>query len=241
MDFASEERLTVVDHPLIKHKLSVIRNEDTPDYLFRQTVREITLLEGYAATQDLATRSVEVKTPIATCECESIRGIEPVVVPILRAGLGMLDGMLDLIPTAPVAHLGMYRDEITHEPHEYYAKMPDYIVERSVLLVDPMLATGGSLCAAIDALRKQPALSSHRPRACRPYLSMIPLCAYSPALSTKVLMRMPTSSPAWVTRAIAFSVPKARRFKANWLKSGRGSDDQARAPFMGRVLYDLGR
>ena len=119
MDFASEERLTVVDHPLIKHKLSVIRNEDTPDYLFRQTVREITLLEGYAATQDLATRSVEVKTPIATCECESIRGIEPVVVPILRAGLGMLDGMLDLIPTAPVAHLGMYRDEITHEPHEY--------------------------------------------------------------------------------------------------------------------------
>ena len=89
MDFASEERLTVVDHPLIKHKLSVIRNEDTPDYLFRQTVREITLLEGYAATQDLATRSVEVKTPIATCECESIRGIEPVVVPILRAGLGL--------------------------------------------------------------------------------------------------------------------------------------------------------
>ena len=118
MDFASEERLTVADHPLIEHKLSVIRNEDTPDYLFRQTVREITLLEGYAATQDLATRSVEVKTPIATCECESIRGIEPVVVPILRAGLGMLDGMLDLIPTAPVAHLGMYRDEITHEPHE---------------------------------------------------------------------------------------------------------------------------
>lgn len=121
MDFASEERLTVVDHPLIKHKLSVIRNEDTPDYLFRQTVREITLLEGYAATQDLATRSVEVKTPIATCECESIRGIEPVVVPILRAGLGM----------------------------------PDYIADRSVLLVDPMLATGGSLCAAIDALRKR--------------------------------------------------------------------------------------
>lgn len=127
MDFASEERLTVVDHPLIRHKLSVIRNEDTPDYLFRQTVREITLLEGYAATQNLATRSVEVKTPIATCECDSIRGIEPVIVPILRAGLGMLDGMLDLIPTAPVAHLGMYRDEVTHEPHEYYAKMPDYI------------------------------------------------------------------------------------------------------------------
>ena len=149
MDFASEERLTVVDHPLIKHKLSVIRNEDTPDYLFRQTVREITLLEGYAATQDLATRSVEVKTPIA------IRGIEPVVVPILRAGLGMLDGMLDLIPTAPVAHLGMYRDEVTHEPHEYYAKMPDYIAERSVLLVDPMLATGGSAILAIDSLKKR--------------------------------------------------------------------------------------
>ena len=146
MDFKGNERVTVVDHPLIRHKLSVIRDKNTPDVIFRQSVRELTLL---------ATKPVTVETPIATCECETITGLEPVVVPILRAGLGMLDGMLDLIPTAPVAHLGMYRNEETHEPIEYYAKMPSYIAERQVLLVDPMLATGGSLKAAIAALRKR--------------------------------------------------------------------------------------
>lgn len=155
MEFKGNERVTVVDHPLIRHKLSVIRDKNTPDVIFRQSVRELTLLEAYEATKHLVTKPVTVETPIATCECETITGLEPVVVPILRAGLGMLDGMLDLIPTAPVAHLGMYRNEETHEPIEYYAKMPSYIAERQVLLVDPMLATGGSLKAAIAALRKR--------------------------------------------------------------------------------------
>ena len=155
MDFKDNERVTVVDHPLIRHKLSVIRDKTTPDAIFRQSVRELTMLEAYEATKHLDTKPITVETPIATCECETITGLEPVVVPILRAGLGMLDGMLDLIPTAPVAHLGMYRNEETHEPVEYFAKMPSYIAERQVLLVDPMLATGGSLKAAIQSLRKR--------------------------------------------------------------------------------------
>lgn len=155
MDFKDNERVTVVDHPLIRHKLSVIRDKTTPDAIFRQSVRELTMLEAYEATKHLDTKPITVETPIASCECETITGLEPVVVPILRAGLGMLDGMLDLIPTAPVAHLGMYRNEETHEPVEYFAKMPPYIAERQVLLVDPMLATGGSLKAAIQSLRKR--------------------------------------------------------------------------------------
>ena len=147
------DRLTVLDHPLIAHKLSVLRNETTPSSVFRQTVHEITLLECYEATKHLAAKEVEVKTPITTCK--SIAKQEPVIVPILRAGLAMLDAMLEVIPSSPVAHLGMYRDETTHRPIEYYAKMPGYINERQVLLVDPMLATGGSLCAALHALRSR--------------------------------------------------------------------------------------
>lgn len=150
------DRLVVLqDHPLIAHKLSVLRNENTPSSVFRQTVHEITLLECYEATKHLHTHDVTVKTPLTTCTCKTIAKQEPVIVPILRAGLGMLDPLLEVIPSAPVAHLGMYRDEKTHKPIEYYAKMPGYIAERQVLLVDPMLATGGSLCAALAALRKR--------------------------------------------------------------------------------------
>ena len=149
------DRVVVLDHPLIEHKLSVLRNETTPSSVFRQTVHEITLLECYEATKHLATKEVEVKTPLATCTCKSIAKQEPVIVPILRAGLAMLDAMLEVIPPAPVAHLGMYRDETTHEPIEYYAKMPGYIDQRQVLLVDPMLATGGSIRAALHALRSR--------------------------------------------------------------------------------------
>lgn len=149
------DRVVVLDHPLIDHKLSVLRNEITPSSVFRQTVHEITLLECYEATKHLISKEVEVKTPLATCVCKSIAKQEPVIVPILRAGLAMLDAMLEVIPSAPVAHLGMYRDETTHKPIEYYAKMPGYIAERQVLLVDPMLATGGSICAALHALRNR--------------------------------------------------------------------------------------
>ncbi|MEF2655867.1 MAG: uracil phosphoribosyltransferase [Eggerthellaceae bacterium] len=155
MDHGFGDRFTVLDHPLIKHKLSVLRDEKTPSFIFRRTVSEITLLECYEATKHLVTREVEVKTPLATCTCDTIAKQEPVIVPILRAGLGMLDAVLEMIPSAPVAHLGMYRNEETHEPIEYYAKMPGYIHERQVLLIDPMLATGGSLIAALHALRQR--------------------------------------------------------------------------------------
>ncbi|MEF2559545.1 MAG: uracil phosphoribosyltransferase [Eggerthellaceae bacterium] len=155
MDHGFGDRFTVLDHPLIKHKLSVLRDENTPSFIFRRTVSEITLLECYEATKHLVTREVEVKTPLATCTCDTIAKQEPVIVPILRAGLGMLDAVLEMIPSAPVAHLGMYRNEETHEPIEYYAKMPGYIHERQVLLIDPMLATGGSLIAALHALRQR--------------------------------------------------------------------------------------
>lgn len=147
------DRLTVIDHPLVKHKLAVLRDKGTPGNIFREVVREIALLEVYEATRALPTRSVQVKTPLAIAPCETIEGNEPVIVPILRAGLAMQDAFMELIPTAPVAHLGMKRDEETHEPTEYYANMPEYIADRPVLLVDPMLATGGSLVAAIRSLR----------------------------------------------------------------------------------------
>lgn len=149
------ERLVVIEHPLIAHKLSVLRDKRTPISIFRDTARELTMLEVYEATRDIPTTSVEIETPLATTVCETINGREPVIVPILRAGLAMQDAFTTLIPTAPIAHLGMYRDEETHEPIEYLAKMPPYIADRSVLLVDPMLATGGSLIAAIKTLRER--------------------------------------------------------------------------------------
>lgn len=152
-DFAHHERVTVIDHPLVRHKLAVIRDARTPNRLFRRTVSELALLEGIEATRHLRTCEVEVRTPLATCTCQTIQGCEPVIVPILRAGLGMEAGMLELIPEAHVAHLGMQRNEVTHEPEEYYTKMPADIAERQVIVVDPMLATGGSLCAAVSALR----------------------------------------------------------------------------------------
>ena len=147
------DRLVVIDHPLIAHKLSVLRDKNTPTNIFRDTARELTMLEVYEATRDIPTSEVEIETPLATTTGETINGREPVKVPILRAGLAMQDAFTTLIPTAPIAHLGMFRDEETHEPVEYLAKMPSYIADRSVLLVDPMLATGGSLIAAIKTLR----------------------------------------------------------------------------------------
>lgn len=147
------ERLVVIEHPLVAHKLSVLRDKDTPSNIFRDAARELTMLEVYEATRDIPTVEIEVETPLASTTCETIKGREPVIVPILRAGLAMQDAFTTLIPTAPIAHLGMYRDEETHEPVEYLAKMPPYIADRPVLLVDPMLATGGSLIAAIKTLR----------------------------------------------------------------------------------------
>ena len=146
-------RVTVVDHPMVQHKLSILRSADTSTKQFRELVRELALFEGYEATRDFPLEDVEVTTPLETATCRQIAGKKVAVVPILRAGLGMVDGMLDLIPSARVGHVGMYRDEVTHEPHEYLCKLPPDIEHRTCLVVDPMLATGGSLAAAIKVLR----------------------------------------------------------------------------------------
>lgn len=147
------ERVTVVDHPMVQHKLSKLRSKDTSSKEFRALVRELALFEGYEATRDLELEDVEVETPICKTTCKQVAGKKMVIVPILRAGLGMVEGIQDLMPSTFVGHLGMYRDPVTHEPHEYYAKMPESIAQRDVLVVDPMLATGGSAIAAIQYLR----------------------------------------------------------------------------------------
>lgn len=150
----ADPRVHLVDHPLVQHKLAILRDEETSSKQFRELVREIALFEGYEATRDFPLREVEVKTPVATASCRMIAGKKVAVVPILRAGLGMVEGLLDLIPAARVGHLGMYRDPVTHEPHEYYAKLPADVEQRVCLVVDPMLATGGSLEAAVQYLRR---------------------------------------------------------------------------------------
>ena len=148
-------RVTLVDHPMVQHKLTILRDEKTGSKQFRELVKELALFEGYEATRDFPLEDVEVTTPIATMTAKRIAGRKVAIVPILRAGLGMVDGLLELIPAARVGHLGMYRDEVTHEPHEYYAKLPLDADQRTCLVVDPMLATGGSATAAIDYLRAQ--------------------------------------------------------------------------------------
>lgn len=146
-------RVTVVDHPLVQHKLSILRDERTGTKQFRDLVSELAMFEGYEATRDLPLEDVDVDTPIRRAACKRLAGRKLAIVPILRAGLGMVDGLLELIPSARVGHIGMYRDEETHEPHEYYCKLPRDVDERTCLVVDPMLATGGSATAALAYLR----------------------------------------------------------------------------------------
>ncbi len=148
-------RVVVVDHPMVQHKLSIARDARTSSMRFRELVRELAMFEAYEATRDLPLEDAVVQTPLATAFCQTISGKKLAIVPILRAGLGMVDGVLELIPAARVGHLGMYRDEETHEPVPYYAKLPDDIAARAVLVVDPMLATGGSAISAVRYLRKQ--------------------------------------------------------------------------------------
>lgn len=150
-----QSRLTVVDHPMVQHKLTIMRDAKTGSKQFRELVKELALFEGYEATRDFPLEDVEVTTPICTTTAKRIAGRKVAIIPILRAGLGMVDGMLELIPAARVGHVGMYRDEETHEPHEYYCKVPADIDQRTCLVVDPMLATGGSATAAIEYLRGQ--------------------------------------------------------------------------------------
>ncbi len=143
----------VLNHPLIQHKLAVLRNKDTSVKEFRELVNEISGLMCYEATRNLPTVEVEVETPVATAKCRMLAGKKLAIVPILRAGLGMVDAMIDLIPSAKIGHIGLYRDPETHKPVEYYCKLPEDIENREVFVVDPMLATGGSAVAAIDFLK----------------------------------------------------------------------------------------
>ena len=145
----------VLDHPLIQHKLAILRDKRTGVKEFREIVGEIAALMCYEATRNLPTEEVEVETPVAVAKVRVLAGKKLALVPILRAGLGMVDTIIDLIPSAKVGHIGLFRDPETHEPVEYYCKMPPDIAERQVFVVDPMLATGGSASAAIALLKKK--------------------------------------------------------------------------------------
>ena len=148
-----DPRFTIVDHPLVQHKLSILRDKDTTTKDFRELVTELAILEGYEAMRDLPPENVNVETPLEECTCRRLAGKKIAIIPILRAGLGMVDGILSLVPSARVGHVGMYRDPETHEPVQYYCKFPPAIQDRTCLVVDPMLATGGSLTACIKFLR----------------------------------------------------------------------------------------
>ena len=144
----------IMDHPLIQHKLSILRDKKTGTKQFRELVSEIAMLMCYEATRDLPLKEVQIETPLEVATTQVIAGRKLAFVPILRAGLGMVDGVLELVPTAKVGHIGMYRDPDTHEPVDYYCKLPSDIPERDVIVLDPMLATGGSAIDAVDKIKK---------------------------------------------------------------------------------------
>ena len=144
----------ILNHPLIQHKLTILRNKDTSVKEFRELVREISSLMCYEATRNLPTQEVEVQTPVGVAKAQILAGKKLAIVPVLRAGLGMVDAMVDLIPSAKIGHIGLYRDPDTHEPVKYYCKMPNDIAQRQVFVVDPMLATGGSAVAAISFIKE---------------------------------------------------------------------------------------
>ena len=148
------ENVTYIDHPLVQHKISMLRKKTTGTNEFRTLVEEIATLMGYEALRDLPLEDVEVETPIETCMTPMLAGTKLAIVPILRAGLGMVNGVLSLVPSAKIGHIGLYRDEETHEPHEYFCKLPNPIEQRTIVVTDPMLATGGSAVAAIDFIKQ---------------------------------------------------------------------------------------
>lgn len=148
-------QVTIFDHPLITHKISILRDEKTGSKQFRELIEEIAMLMGYEALRDLPTEYVDIKTPITTTKAKMLAGKKLAIVPILRAGLGMVGGLLSLVPSAKVGHVGLYRDEVTLEPHEYYCKLPEDIANRLVIILDPMLATGGSGSAALNFIKQK--------------------------------------------------------------------------------------
>ena len=145
----------LIDHPMVQHKLTIMRDKSTPSNIFRQLLYEISLLMGYEITRDFPMEDVEVETPLERATLKKIAGKKVAIVPILRAGLGMVDGLRDLIPVARVGFIGLYRDEETHKPVPYYCKLPKGVDKRVVILTDPMLATGGSACDAIDLVKQK--------------------------------------------------------------------------------------
>lgn len=148
-------KVYVFDHPLIQHKVALMRKADTSVKDFRELAREIAMLMAYEATRDLPLEEVEIETPICSTKVNMLKGEDLAIIPVLRAGLGFVDGMLSLVPNAKVGHIGLYRDPETHEPVEYYCKLPKDIEKRQIFVVDPMLATGGSASAAIDFIKER--------------------------------------------------------------------------------------
>lgn len=155
MNFQAESNITIMTHPLLQHKISRLRDKSTGTNEFRKLVEEIAMLEGYEALSDLPTEEAEIETPMEKCTTTVIAGRKLAIVPILRAGLGMVPGIMALVPNAKIGHIGMYRDEETFEPRPYYCKLPKPIDERLIVVTDPMLATGGSAIDAIDQIKKQ--------------------------------------------------------------------------------------
>ena len=154
-------KVTIMDHPLIQHKIGLIRRKETGSKDFRQLISEIAMLMCYEATRDLKLTDVEIDTPISHMTAKELAGKKLAVVPILRAGMGRVDGFTELVPTARVGHIGLYRDEVTHEPHEYYCKLPNNLGDRKIYVLDPMLATGGSAIDAIKLLKQHGAKNLH--------------------------------------------------------------------------------
>jgi uracil phosphoribosyltransferase len=152
---SSMSKVVVIDHPLLQHKLAFIRDKETGSKDFRELVREVAMLMAYEVTRDLPLEEVDVQTPVAVAKCKRLAGEKLGIIPVLRAGLGMVDGILELYPTARVGHIGLYRDPESLKPVEYYCKLPSDLADRELILVDPMLATGGSCVAALDLVKRK--------------------------------------------------------------------------------------
>lgn len=153
-DLSSNSNIIILDHPLIQHKITRLRDRSTGTAEFRKLINEIAMLMGYEALRDLELEEVEIQTPIEKCRAPRIKGKKQAIVPILRAGLGFTDGLLNLLPAAKVGHIGLYRDEKTHKPHSYFCKLPQNIEKRIIIVTDPMVATGGSAIDAINFIKE---------------------------------------------------------------------------------------